>query len=437
MTQNLSTIEEHLVNGAARETGHLVTPAMSPDAYYGLAGRIVDTIKPYTEADPVALLLNILVAVGNVVGRGPHATVEATVHGCNEYVALVGRTSKARKGQSASTPQAMLTAIDETWMRARRATGLSSGEGVIYQVRDARTESQPIRERGRVVGYEDVIVDTGVVDKRLFVVEPEFATVLRRMHGEGNTLSAILREAWDSGRLQTLTRHNQLRATDAHVSILAHITQEELLTSLTETERANGFANRFLFAVVRRAQVLPEPEGVPAPLLDPLITELRQVQTWATVTRRLTRDAEAKIIWAGVYPKLSEGEPGLIGAVLARAEAHVLRLSLLYAVLDCAPQIRPDHLRAALAVWDYAETSARRIFGPRLGLTVADTIEAALGSRDRLTRTEINALFGRNRSKHEIDAGLTLLRERGRARQIIPQPPDGQGRPAEVWERPT
>ena len=49
-----------------------------------------------------------------------------------------------------------------------------------------------------------------------------------------------------------------------------------------------------------------------------------------------------------IYPKLSAGEPGLLGAVLARAEAHVLRLSLLYAALDRAPAVTPAHLVAAL-----------------------------------------------------------------------------------------
>jgi hypothetical protein len=155
-----------------------------------------------------------------------------------------------------------------------------------------------------------------------------------------------------------------------------------------------------------------------------------------TITRPrvIERDPEARALWAAVYPKLSEGEGGLVGAILARAEAHVLRLSILYALLDGAPSIRPEHLRAALAVWDYAETSARRIFGEALGLSVADTILAALKRHGPLTRTQIRDLFGRNKPGSEIDAALELLAQKGKAKRSTRLPEGGTGRPVEIWE---
>ena len=72
------------------------------------------------------------------------------------------------------------------------------------------------------------------------------------MSREGNTLSAIIRQAWDSGNLHPLTKNSPIRATDAHISIIGHITREELLRYLTETEQANGFANRFIWLMVYR-----------------------------------------------------------------------------------------------------------------------------------------------------------------------------------------
>jgi Protein of unknown function (DUF3987)/Primase C terminal 1 (PriCT-1) len=408
---------------------------MAEDAYYGLAGRIVRTIEPFSEADPVAILAHLLVAAGNVLGRAPHTRVEKTLHPCNEFVALVGRTSKGRKGQSWSTPRHLLAQVDPDWAAKRIKGGLSSGEGVIYNVRDARDEQQPIKERGRIAGYQRVVVDAGEPDKRLLVVEPELAVVLRRMNGEANSLSAILRDAWDTGHLSTLTKNSPLRATGAFISIVAHITSEELVSHLTHTERANGFANRFLFLLVARSKVLPEPEPVPDEALTPHITAMQHVMSWAETPRLLVRDERAKALWAEVYPSLSEGEAGLIGAILGRAEAHVLRLSTLYAVLDCSPVITADHLRAALAVWDYAEASARRIFGDALGLSVADTILAALRTRGPMTREAIRDLFHRNKSSEDLGAALkTLLHPPARARVSTRRPEGGKGRPAEVWE---
>ena len=401
-------------------------PRVAPEAYHGLAGRIVKTIEPYSEADPVAILAHVLVAAGNAVGRGPHALVERTAHPCSEYVVMVGDSAKGRKGQAWSTPRYLLRQVDEAFSQKRIKSGLSSGEGLIFNVRDARW--------GTSKDGQPVLEDEGESDKRLLVIEPEFATVLRRMQGETNSLSAVLREAWETGNLSTLTKNSPLYATGAHISVIAHSTREELITSLTETDRANGFGNRFLFMVARRSKCLPEPEPIPDTALTPLVDELRQVVDWTRSDRVMTRDEDARALWAAVYPKLSEGEAGLIGAILARAEAHVLRLSVLYAVLDRSPVVRPVHLQAALAVWDYADASARRIFGGLIGLSIADTILAALRKRGPMSRDQIRELFQRNKASAEIEAALRLLLDRGQVKRSTRAAEGGKGRPAEVWE---
>jgi hypothetical protein len=74
---------------------------------------------------------------------------------------------------------------------------------------------------------------------------------------EGNTLSAVVRQAWDGEPLQTMVRNDPLRATGAHIGIVGHITRDELLRYLTATELANGFANRFLLVGVERSKLLP------------------------------------------------------------------------------------------------------------------------------------------------------------------------------------
>lgn len=56
---------------------------MDPAAYYGLAGDVVRTIAPHSEADPVAILVQFLTAVGNAIGRGPYYQVEGDRHGTN------------------------------------------------------------------------------------------------------------------------------------------------------------------------------------------------------------------------------------------------------------------------------------------------------------------------------------------------------------------
>jgi hypothetical protein len=86
----------------------------------------------------------------------------------------------------------------------------------------------------------------GVEDKRLMVVEPEFASVLSVSGREGSTLSEVLRNAWDSGDIQTLTKNNPIRTTGAHISVIGHITETELKKKLGDNAIFNGFVNRFL-----------------------------------------------------------------------------------------------------------------------------------------------------------------------------------------------
>lgn len=107
----------------------------------------------------------------------------------------------------------------------------------------------------------------------------------------------------------------------------------------------------------------------------------------------------------------------MFGAVTARAEAQVIRIACLYALLDQSTLITPAHLEAALAVWGYCKASARFIFGDATGDAVADDILVALrrAVTHELSRTDIRNLFQRNQTKGRIDQALSTLAERGLA----------------------
>jgi hypothetical protein len=186
-----------------------------------------------------------------------------------------------------------------------------------------------------------------------------------------------------------------------------------------------------LWLLVRRSKVLPEGGAVPEAALAPLVDELREVVAFSRTVGQITRDEAARAVWAEVYPRLSEGRAGMVGAIVSRAEAQVLRLSGLYAVLDRSDRVRAPHLCAALAIWQYAETSARRIFEGLAGSSAADVILDALRDRGPLSETEIHALFGRNKSQAEIRGALGELCEAGK---ISTRTVRTQGRPATMWE---
>src|SRR5262249_46225914 len=102
-------------------------PTAKPEAFSGLPGRIVDTIDPYTEAHPMAILSNTMVMFGNVTGRSAHFRVEYTEHHTNLFIGQAGRTSKGRKGTGNSTPRRMFSDVDSAWAKRGNKSGLSSG----------------------------------------------------------------------------------------------------------------------------------------------------------------------------------------------------------------------------------------------------------------------------------------------------------------------
>jgi hypothetical protein len=384
----------------------------APAVYHELLGEIVARIAPHTEADPVAILTQLLVAFGAAVGRGAHYKVEATLHHANEFMLLVGDSAKARKGSSWDHVRRLLSDVDAS-IGQRTLTGLSSGEGLIWAVRDPTAQ------------------DPGINDQRLLIIEPEFASVLKASAREISTLSPTLRCAWDGRPLAILTRTAPARASSAHIALIGHITQTELRRHTTTIELSNGYLNRILLIACRRQRLLPE-GGDHDPLNATglprlLAATLKHAQT----AGQIRLDADARELWHRAYQQLSQPHDGIVGQITARAEAHTIRLALIYALADGAKQISPPHLHAALALHDYATRSAAWALTGATGQPLAEQIHTALRhSPAGLTRSQISDTLKHNQPAGQLDHALQALQAAGRA--TVTQIATG-GRPAQLW----
>lgn len=405
---------------------------LEAEAYIGLAGEIVNCISPHTESDPAALLVQQIVAYGSAVGRRPHWLAEADRHGCNLMAVVVGESSKGRKGTSWGHIVRLFKYADPVWESSCKKSGLSSGEGLTYHVRDKVEKLVNVAQKGSPPRYESQVVDEGIEDKRLCDVENEFASVLQNFEREGNKLSAVIRDAWDGRQLSSLTKNSPLKATDPHISIIGHITKTELTRYLSATEQANGLGNRFIWICARRANCLPEGGRVDPAVLASLGDRLKASLERGREIDEVGFDEQAREMWHAIYPNLSRGYPGLLGAMLARSEAQVRRLACIYALMDNSSLVKKPHLKAALCLWDYAEESCRHIFGDGTGDPVADAIMSELRERDGgMSKSEIFQIFNRNRSKEEIDRALESLREIGSATCLVET--SSLGRTVERW----
>jgi hypothetical protein len=408
-------------------------PILAEEAYAGVLGQIVRLIEPQTEADPAGILVQLLAAVGNCIGRMPHIRIEGDCHRGNLFACCVGDTAAARKGTSWGRVRQVMELAWPEWAQKNIKGGLHSGEGLIYHVRDRRVQ---IKDNGGQA--EEVVLDEGSDIREVLILESEFASVLSRMGRQGNTLSAVVRQAWDGATLSSLTKHSPDRASSAHVSIVGHITEEELKATMASCEAWNGFVNRFLWACVRRSKVLPFGGGE-IDLAGPC-QDLTMAIGWAKWRGPVSWSESSRRLWVDLYPTLTAGRPGILGAVTARGASQVLRLALIYSLLDRSDLIEENHLHSAMAVWDFCQRSAERIFGSSESeeslaeRTLADDLYEKLikAGEAGLTRKQIRDSYGRNKQSSELVRVLESLRDRGLAYSLKRST---TGRPVEVWFR--
>ncbi|HTV59362.1 MAG TPA: bifunctional DNA primase/polymerase [Verrucomicrobiae bacterium] len=394
--------EDFFPSKPAEQSTKLLHPKLSDDALYGLAGDIVKMIEPQTESHPAGLLAQILLYFGNVLGHTAYFQIESTRHYGNLFIVRVGISSRARKGTGGDRINALFEQVDPVWFRTRLRSGLSSSEGLIVAVGD--------EELSEDRDGHPVVLHGEVHDKRLVSYEGEFSQVLVVMQRAGNTISTNLRNAWDGKPLRTMTIKPRC-ATNHTISILGDITGTELKSRMSANDSVNGFGNRFLWVHVERTKLLPF--GGEEIDFSPYVEKLKHAIEFGQSQNRVFMDENARKMWSRAYTHSFEDRGGLFGAVTSRGEAQVLRLSLIYAMLDRSGHIRSEHLRAALAFWRYCEDSARFIF-EELTDNQQLIIEFAR-ERSGATKTDfLKVLFGRHRSATDIAADLEQLLRLGR-----------------------
>jgi hypothetical protein len=282
------------------------------------------------------------------------------------------------------------------------------------------------------------VADDHTADCRLMIVETEFGRLVETMARTG-TLSAQLRNAWDGRTMQRATTKITHRASRAHISVLGMITSEELLRHHRRLAQAGGLESRILYCftapsadispftrapenyeyLAERVRVVLEAsrDAVMAqtdPVSRHLLT-LRGIQP----RTELPVDDEVAGGWERLVkarlPVPGEGFRGLH----SRAESQVIRLAAAYAMADMAPEIRPGHAEAALAVLSYCARTAEVVFGvpvaqlpPRVDPRVTAKIVRHLHDRfpDWVPRDEIGSgvLHG-NVPAADVDVALADL----------------------------
>jgi len=299
-------------------------------------------------------------------------------------------------------------------------------------------------------GRQDI---PAIEDKRLWVVESEFANVLHQGRRDGNTLSAALRDCWDGVDLKPATKSNRLYASQPHVCLSGAISPSELIGLMSARDLTNGFANRFLMIWAERTRVLPFPKETPEAMVEQLARRTLEVLTFVHADRHDERDhlrmeLSPQAQWR--YAQLYRGElnddlgDGTVSALLERRAPMLLRLAMLMALTDLQTRIDVQHIDAAMAWIRHATASVRFVFvsaaeEAKLAqvLELSNRVLAFLRERGQATRSQISAECFRGKvSKVRIDASLEYLLACTPPKitvQSVGRPVDAPGTPTRVY----
>lgn len=400
-------------------------PIPSPECYYGIAGHFAKDACLQSEADPMGVLIHFLTWVGSYFGQ------EAALHlgditAPPRLFSVTVSSSGGGKGTSAApVKRLMLDYVNKKLKKAGLKAGayrdgpMSSGEGLAWAVRDP----------GDTEDEEGNLIDKGVTDKRLMILEEEFAAVLQAARREGNTVSPAIRRFWDSGSFSPLTKNNRVTVTDAHVCFVGHITHEELVKRLGQSEYSSALASRILWVCVRRPRIVPIPESIPHQRMSSYASKIVDAIQFASKTKRLSLNEEALEIWRDMAVTLARSEIPMS----ERARVQVLRIACIFALLDRTNQVNSEHLKAASHIWQYCAGSIVYIFEQDENEDAGKIIDA-LRKHGGLTTTQIRVgVFQQNIKSAEMNSLLKALEAKGRIQRVRQPRSSKGGKPATIF----
>ncbi len=368
-------------------------PVADPAMYRGVLADITEAAELTTEADPPGIYASLQAGTGVLAGPGPYVRIGNVHHPLLIWPLLMGRTGSGRKGEATTAAEVFLYRAKVSTFPGLAVSGLSSGEGLIEQVRDDGPRQD---------------------DRRLLVTETEFSSVMARSRREGNTLAAISRQAWEGRPLSVMNR-KQLKASASHIAIVGHVAPREFRDRLADTELAGGTYNRYLPVYVERGKLLAVPEPVAEPDLARLAGRLSDAVDEAGKVRCIQLGHAAIGLWTDeLYPEfadLDDGDDLAWSEFTRRAAPYCLRIAGLSAALDGRALIGKDDLIAAAAQIRYSVASARFVLNGVRRDPREDRLVRAIDAAGQagLTRTAISGLFSRKLAASVLDDLLSRL----------------------------
>jgi hypothetical protein len=275
----------------------------------------------------------------------------------------------------------------------------------------------------------------------MLILESEFIRVLTI--GEwSSTMFPKLNQLFDCDDvIQGKKRNDPMQASRPHVSVLGMCVKDQAFKRIGPELQASGFANRFLWIATQRDHDEAIPVAVDWKQYSQLREEVLKVSEYVEFMHQklglppgseihMVFSEEAERIWREYYPKVLNQKEDL----LARGEAYLLRLGMMYAIFDLDNVIQARHLRAAIAVWEYSVRSVEWIWGTKANSEdpfVQPTYDYFLARGPiGANKREVNEyVFNNNYPHARVDSVITTLIRYGKIEEMPPPLIRKRGKP--------
>lgn len=386
--------------------------SMRSSEFHGLSEEIFNILTICKNQAPI-LFLKFLVMVGNILGRKPQVVTKLATKYLNLFILSIGSYNSQRERKSIDFLKRLFTDLDQIWLDERIVQGLARNEGLYTLVDD-----NLIRK----------------IDKRIVIQESNLDRLILHMKPRDNRLASCLREAWHGRSFKIHRKKNLCKVDEAHISIIAHMTEEGLELALTEIDFFHKIADFFLIHSVDESDIRLGDEIEESKLI-PIRKRLKDSIAFSlSLLSPLEFDSKAYSYWEKLRVKLYKNLPDILKSSQCPLETHIKKLAAIFSILDCSPKIKTEHLNAAAAVWKYCENNFRRLFDGRTIDPTANKILSALEKRSEgMCRTEISQLFGYNRSKLKIENALQEITSKNLAKSMKIHIAK-TGCPKEIWK---
>lgn len=418
-------------------------PKCDEKALYGVLGEIARETTKENEANPFAVMANLIVMLGSIIGRKAYIEIIADKHYPIFFILHVGKASKGKKGTATSIAKTLYQSLKEeiTFLPKRVDGGLSTGEGLVNLIHDGIKNNDPKKKEEWEV--------PPIEDKRLWIVESEFNNIFTQSQRNGNSLIDTLKISWDGIELAPLTKTNKIGVKNPHINIMGHITPSELINNLTSNNSSNGFASRFMIFYAERSKSTPRPKKIHE-IINKYKHKLVEIINYVEASDftkydqiEVTMNEEAGLLFDEYYYEI-EGQENSekIDPMLGRRLATLLRLAMLFALTDKTNIINTNHIHAAKCWIDYWTSSIGYLFETgkqqeehKKITEMATRISEFLKNKNKASRSDISSsVFKGKANKHDLDKAINYLLAKSPATVELVEDNSTGGRPKKIYK---